>query len=398
MAFGAMGGAGGSWDDEEKKKRERLRNTNSVLGISGIGQMANEAAARNKASQEIRTPYNSTAESRASNAALLNKIGVEPTNPYVKGVPKPPAGDMGGRGVRAINNYSGNDTSDLENPIMNEMSRGNSGKGFGLSVDNNAAVAQPLAPAMGGNNSGFGFRVMPPPRKAYGEDSRRQALAMDIKPYKNGIGLTTGQVALKNSILNGDDEKYANEQYTTQMNAAQKLAQEGMSQSGANSRAQLAEVGANSRASQQLGFDAEKFQQVAEIDKRKLDMQQSNDGIKNFLPKRLNSLYEKYDAAESDEERSAIATQIQSLSGGSDKKSKPVVITQTGETPLPGDLGGVTKNPAIIYDQDTNSFINLPKAERGFGDPAMQALQARDDISIEEKERLANLYMDGGDI
>lgn len=44
MAFGAMGGAGGSWDDEEKKKRERLRNTNSVLGISGIGQMANEAA------------------------------------------------------------------------------------------------------------------------------------------------------------------------------------------------------------------------------------------------------------------------------------------------------------------------------------------------------------------
>ena len=89
MAFGAMGGAGGSWDDEEKKKRERLRNTNSVLGISGIGQMANEAAARNKASQEIRTPYNSTAESRASNAALLNKIGVDPTNPYVKGVPKP---------------------------------------------------------------------------------------------------------------------------------------------------------------------------------------------------------------------------------------------------------------------------------------------------------------------
>lgn len=398
MAFGAMGGAGGSWDDEEKKKRERLRNTNSVLGISGIGQMANEAAARNQAQQEVRTPYNPTPESRAKTDGILSGIGINTKNPYVTGVPKQPTGDMGGRGVRAINNYSSNDTSDLENPIMNEMSRGNNGKGFGLSVDNNAAVAKPLAPAMGGANGGFGFTVMPPPRKAYGEDSRRAALAMDIKPYKNGMGLTTGQVALKNSILNGDDEKYANEQYTTQMNAAQGITKAGMEQSGANSRAQLAEGGANSRTNQQLGFDAEKFQQIAALDNRKLDMQQSNDNVSNFAPKETNRLYKAFQAAETPEEQSAIREQMNILNGGGKDAEDYWVAIGGGERVIDADTGATEKLPDALLNRRTGAVNQQPTAERSFGDPAMQALQARDDITIKEKERLANLYMDGGDI
>ena len=303
------------------------------------------------------------------------------------------------------------DEANVLNPIYSEgVTRGNpNNKKFGLSVDNNAAVAQPIAPTMGGGSSARGFGVMAAPRKAYGEDSRRQALAMDIRPYaKMGGRLTTGQIALKNSIITGDDEKYANEQYQGQLSAAQKLAQEGMTQNGANSRAQLtesgansraelSELGANTRAGNQLGFDAEKFQQVAALDSRKLDMQQSNDNVSNFAPKEMNRLYKAFQAAETPEEQAAIREQMNILNGGSDKKSKSIVINQTGQTLSPDGLT-TTDNPAVIYNQDDNSFINIPQAERSFGDPAMQALQARDDITIKEKERLANLYMDGGDI
>ena len=395
MAFGAMGGAGGSWDDEEKKKRERLRNTNSVLGISGIGQMANEAAARNKASQEIRTPYNSTAESRASNAALLNKIGVDPTNPYVKGVPKPePANNY-------PSVYAGKQQSIPEEAISDtyvEQPQQTTPPRIGFNPVNNPQAIK---------NNGSGFRMPNAPRRTMAEQQEREALLRDASTAHKGAQngqLTANQMQLRAGII-GADDKYKNDQYGAQLSAASQMAQAQMSQDGANQRAVLGEVGTNARLNSQLGFDAAKFQQTAAaeqqrsgLDARRLDMEQANNDVANFAPKQLNALYEKYDAAQSDEDRSAIAKQIQALKGVSDKKSKPVVITQTGETPLPGDLGGVTKNPAIIYDQDTNSFINLPKAERGFGDPAMQALQARDDISIEEKERLANLYMDGGDI
>lgn len=292
------------------------------------------------------------------------------------------------------------DDASALNPVYNEgVTGGNSGKGFGLSVDNNPAVAKPLAPAMGGGNSGFGFRVMPPPRKAYGEDSRRQALAMDIKPYKNGMGLTTGQVALKNSILNGDDEKYANEQYTTQMNAAQGIAKAGMEQSGANSRAQLAERGAtsraelsergaNSRADQQLGFDAEKFQQIAALDKRKLDMQQSNDGVSNFLPKRLNSLYEKYDVAETDEERTAIATQIQSLSGANAKSDKEYWTNIGGGETLSADGLTSIKNPDILLNRNTGETRALPAEPIDYEtDPRAQAIINDRSLSKEDRRK-----------
>lgn len=395
MAFGAMGGAGGSWDDEEKKKRERLRNTNGVLGISGIGQMANEAAARNKASQEIRTPYNSTAESRASNAALLNKIGVDPTNPYVKGVPKPePANNY-------PSVYAGKQQSIPEEAISGtyvEQPQQTTPPRIGFNPVNNPQAIK---------NNGSGFRMPNAPRRTMAEQQERQALLRDASTAHKGAQngqLTASQMQLRAGII-GADDKYKNDQYGAQLGAASQMAQAQMSQDGANQRAVLGEAGTNARLNSQLGFDAAKFQQTAAaeqqrsgLDARRLDMEQANNDVANFAPKQLNALYEKYDAAQSDEDRSAIAKQIQALKGTADKKSKPVVITQTGESPLPGDLGGVTKNPAIIYDQDTNSFINLPKAERGFGDPAMQALQARDDISLEEKERLANLYMNGGDI
>lgn len=390
MAFGAMGGAGGSWDDEEKKKRERLRNTNSVLGISGIGQMANEAAARNKASQEIRTPYNSTAESRASNAALLNKIGVDPTNPYVKGVPKPePANNY-------PSVYAGKQQSIPEEAISGtyvEQPQQTTPPRIGFNPVNNPQAIK---------NNGSGFRMPNAPRRTMAEQQERQALLRDASTAHKGAQngqLTASQMQLRAGII-GADDKYKNDQYGAQLGAASQMAQAQMSQDGANQRAVLGEAGTNARLNSQLGFDAAKFQQTAAaeqqrsgLDARRLDMEQANNDVANFAPKQLNALYEKYDAAQSDEDRSAIARQIQALKGVADKKSKPIVITQTGESPLPGDLGGVKKNPSIIYDPDSNEFINLPKKEINFSDPEVLAIVGNRDLSDEEMQaQIAALY------
>lgn len=390
MAFGAMGGAGGSWDDEEKKKRERLRNTNSVLGISGIGQMANEAAARNKASQEIRTPYNSTPESRASNAALLNKIRVDPTNPYVKGVPKPePANNY-------PSVYAGKQQSIPEEAISGtyvEQPQQTTPPRIGFNPVNNPQAIK---------NNGSGFRMPNAPRRTMAEQQERQALLRDASTAHKGAQngqLTASQMQLRAGII-GADDKYKNDQYGAQLGAASQMAQAQMSQDGANQRAVLGEAGTNARLNSQLGFDADKFQQTAAaeqqrsgLDARRLDMEQANNDVANFAPKQLNALYEKYDAAQSDEDRSAIAKQIQALKGVADKKSKPIVITQTGESPLPGDLGGVKKNPSIIYDPDSNEFINLPKKEIDFSDPEVLAIVGNRDLSDEEMQaQIAALY------
>ena len=390
MAFGAMGGAGGSWDDEEKKKRERLRNTNSVLGISGIGQMANEAAARNKASQEIRTPYNSTAESRASNAALLNKIGIDPTNPYVKGVPKPePANNY-------PSVYAGKQQSVPDEAIPGtyvEQPQQTTPPRIGFNPVNNPQAIK---------NNGSGFRMPNAPRRTMAEQQERQALLRDASTAHKGAQngqLTASQMQLRAGII-GADDKYKNDQYGAQLGAASQIAQAQMSQDGANQRAVLGEAGTNARLNSQLGFDAAKFQQTAAaeqqrsgLDARRLDMEQANNDVANFAPKQLNALYEKYDAAQSDEDRSAIAKQIQALKGVADKKSKPIVITQTGESPLPGDLGGVKKNPSIIYDPDSSEFINLPKKEIDFSDPEVLAIVGNRDLSDEEMQaQIAALY------
>ncbi len=289
------------------------------------------------------------------------------------------------------------DDASVTNPVYAEgVTRGNpDNKKFGVSVDNNAAVAQPIAPTMGGGNSGFGFGVMAAPRKAYGEDSRRAVLAMDIKPHKNGAGLTTGQIALKNSILNGDDAKYANEQYTTQMNAAQKLAQEGMKQSGENSRAELDESGANSRASQQLGFDTAKFQQTAEqaqqensFNSRRLDMQQANNDVANHMPKQLNALYDKYAAAKTDDQKSAVAAQIQILKGSDANSDKEYWTSIGGGETLSADELTSVKNPDVLLNRNTGETRSIPLEPIDYAnDPRALAIKNNTSLSNEERRK-----------
>ena len=394
MALGMMGGAGGSWDDAEKKKRDREKegtfSFGSALGIQGIGQYANEAARRNQASQETRTAYNPTAQSRAENAATLKGLGINTANPYVTGVPKPEP-------VNQPSFFTGT-TASTKQPITESY------------VDKDTASAPPRLGFDPVNNTqtikatsnNIGFRMPNAPRRTMAEQQERQALLRDAstayKGAQNGQ-LTANQMQLRAGIISAED-KYKNEQYGAQLGAASQMAQAQMSQDGANARAELGEAGTNARLNTQLGFDAGKFQQTvaaeqqrSELDARRLDIDQANNDVANFAPKQLNALYEKFDAAQSDEDRNAIAKQIQLLKGTPDKKSKPVVITQTGESPIPGGLGGVKKNPSIIYDPDTGSFTNLPEKEVNFSDPEVLAIIGNRDLSDEEMQaQIAALY------
>lgn len=414
MMTGSGGGGNNKWTEDQQWEMKKAKQKammargqgpdprglgNGALGIAGIGSYAQQQANQGTAAQPTYpTPadlpkYNSLADKQQGQRdafANIQKLGFGMGYSVKPNVPQKPISDMRGQGVSAPNANTATSSIDDIQPTYQEsdntggiLKGDGGGKRPGLSIDNNAAVAQPLAPQMGGTNSARGFGVMAAPRKAYGEDSRRAAIRMDIKPYKGMNGrLTTGQIALNDAIRKGDDEKYENQRYGVQIGMAQTLAQEGMQQAGANSRAQLTESGANSRANNQLGFDAGKFQQIAAIDKRKLDMQQSNDGVKNFLPKRLNSLYEKYDAAETPDEKSAIAAQIQSLNGGS-KPQSPVVVSQTGEST---DGMTTTKNPAMVYLPDTNEWVQTPA--RKMTEAEAIAVANDPNKSDEEKQQL----------
>lgn len=244
-------------------------------------------------------------------------------------------------------------------------------------------------------NGNFGMPAAP--RKAYGEDSRRAALAMDIKPYaKMGGRLTSKQIALKNSIMTGDDEKYANERYAAQLGASSQVAKSRMEQEGANSRAELGEFGSNNRFNSQLGFDANKFQQtVAQqqqsnaLDERRLGLAQENQDVQNFAPKQLNALYERYDAAKTDDDRTVIAQQIQALKGTGDKSdSEYWTSISGGERVLDADTGATEKLPDILLNRNTGETRTIPTEPIDYStDPRAQAIINDRSLSKEERRK-----------
>lgn len=423
MMTGSGGGGNNRWTDDQEWERKKAHQRammargqgpdpkglgNGALGVANVGAFAQQQASRGAAAKpSYPTPadlpkYNSLAERQQGQRdafANIQKPGFGMGYSVKPNVPRKPIDDIAPNTNAATSSIDDIQPTYQESDNTGGILKGDGGgKRPGLSIDNNAAVAQPLAPAMGGGNGGFGFRVMPPPRKAYGEDSRRAALAMDIKPYKNGMGLTTGQVALKNSILNGDDEKYANEQYQGQLSAAQKMAQEGMQQAGENSRAQLTESGANSRANNQLGFDAEKFQQIAAIDKRKLDMQQSNDKIANYGVKKLNELRESWFNAETPEEKSAIAEQMAILNPkGSDDKGNYIAVS--GGQEVDPETGATYDLPMKSFNKDTGVFTDQNEGEMSpKTKTSLTKIAASGKYSQQELTEIFAIAKSGGDI
>lgn len=148
--------------------------------------------------------------------------------------------------------------------------RGNpNNKSFGLSV---VPTADKAPATIAPSNGGRGFGMPNAPTRGWGERQERESLLRDAstayKGSQNGQ-LTAKQMELRAGII-GADDKYKNDQYTTQVNAASQLAQSQMAQDGANQRDVLGESGSDSRLDKQLGFDAEKLKSDAAMSQQKL--------------------------------------------------------------------------------------------------------------------------------
>lgn len=256
-------------------------------------------------------------------------------------------------------------------------------------------VNNPQAIKSTGSNNGF--RMPNAPTRSWSERQEREALLRDAstayKGAQNGQ-LTASQMQLRAGIV-GANDKYKNDQYGAQLSAASQLAQTQMSQDGANERAALGEVNANSRFNSQLGFDAGKFQQAAEqqqqangLASRRLDIEQGNSDITNFAPKQLNALYEKYDIAQSDEDRSAIAAQIQALKGTNPKSDKEYWTNIGGGETLSADGLTSVKNPDILLNRNTGETRELPIEPIDYeSDPRAQAIINDRSLSKDERRK-----------
>lgn len=148
--------------------------------------------------------------------------------------------------------------------------RGNpDNKSFGLSV---VPTADKAPATIAPSNGGRGFGMPNAPTRGWSERQERESLLRDAstayKGSQNGQ-LTAKQMELRAGII-GADDKYKNDQYTTQVNAASQLAQSQMAQDGANQRAVLGESGSDNRLNTQLGFNAEKLKSDAELTQQKL--------------------------------------------------------------------------------------------------------------------------------
>ena len=247
------------------------------------------------------------------------------------------------------------------------------------------------------SNGGNGFRMPNAPTRTWSERQEREALLRDsstaYKGSQNGQ-LTAKQMELRAGII-GADDKYKNDQYGAQLSAASQMAQAQMSQDGANQRAVLGETGTNARLNSQLGFDAAKFQQTAEqqqqangLASRRLDIEQGNSDIANFAPKQLNALYEKYDIAQSDDDRSAIAAQIQALKGTNTKSDKEYWTNISGGETLSADGLTSVKNPDILLNRNTGETSVLPAEPIDYEtDPRAQAIINDRSLSKDERRK-----------
>ena len=267
-------------------------------------------------------------------------------------------------------------------------------KSFGLSITptpDRDPIAD-FAKATQSEQPNLGFNIPRAPMRSWSERQEREALLRDVstayKGSQNGQ-LTANQMELRAGII-GADDKYKNDQYTSQLGAASQVAQTQAQQTGANARAALTEVGSNSRLNTQLGFDTDKFQRTAAqqeqqlgLDSRRLDIEQANNEVQNLGTKSINNLYEKYQSAKTDDQKSEIAAQIRDLKGTALETDNWTNIG--GGERLSDDGFTSTKNPDILLNRNTGETKAIPKEPIDFiRDPRALAILRNRDLSDDE--------------
>ena len=352
-----MTAADREWEAKKAKQRAEMARGkgpdpttlgNSALGIQGIGQQVREASGRNQSRQPTYPSpadlpkYASLAGAQAGRKQAMDNL-LSPgfgqgyfANPKPTAAPSAPA-------VTAPT--SDKAIADAENPIYNTtndpISAEQGGKSYGLSITpspDKPNAAQAFAQSLQGNSGQQGFDIPNAPRRGIQGIKERDALIKQASTVQAGArGITAAQMGVLAGLQNNDD-KFANDQYQAQLGAASNMAQAQVRESNANARAALGEVSAAERQGQQLGFDAEKFQQSAALDNRRLDIAQGDSDIKNFTTKERNQLYKQWEAAETDEDKNAILAKMNTLSGtGGGEKWKAIKGAQTIQNGLPVD-------------------------------------------------------------
>ena len=354
-----MTAADREWEAKKAKQRAEMARGkgpdpttlgNSALGIQGIGQQAREAANRDQSRQPTYpTPadlpkYDSLAGAQAGRKQAMDNL-LSPgfgQGYFAKPNPKPTAAPAAPAVTTPTSDKA---IADAENPIYNTtndpISAEQGGKSYGLSITpspDKPNAAQAFAQALQGNAGQPGFGVPNAPRRGIQGIKERDALIKQASTVQAGArGITAAQMGVLAGLQNNDD-KFANDQYQAQLGAASNMAQAQVRESNANARAALGEVSAAERQGQQLGFDAEKFQQSAALDNRRLDIAQGDSDIKNFTTKERNQLYKQWEAAETDEDKNAILAKMNTLSGtGGGEKWKAIKGAQTIQNGLPVD-------------------------------------------------------------
>lgn len=323
---------------------------------------------------------------------------------YEKNAPKPAAAPMSDK---ELNSALTTVTSEDNSPISAEQ--GN--KSFGLSIyegginKKTAAEDFAIANAAPQANQQQGFGMPQAPRRSMAEEQERQNLLRQATTVQKGAnGITAAQMGVQSSLQSNSD-KLANDNYQAQLGVASSLTQAQMREQGSNARAALGESAAGERQQAQLGFDADKLEQSASIDNRKLDMEQANSDIANKGPKMLNDLYDSLAVAESsskaattDEEKaaaaqesSAIAAQIRAINGN-EKPENWVVIK--GESGYDANGNAFTK-PDMVMDKTTGQMKPVEYDDFVYdleNNPEAQAINADRTLSPEEKiKKLAAL-------
>lgn len=354
-----MTAADREWEAKKAKQRAEMARGkgpdpttlgNSALGIQGIGQQVREASVRNQSRQPTYPSpadlpkYDSLAGAQAGRKQAMDNL-LSPgfgQGYFANPNPKPTAAPSAPAVTAPTSDKA---IADAENPIYNTtndpISAEQGGKSYGLSITpspDKPNAAQAFAQALQGNAGQQGFDIPNAPRRGIQGIKERDALIKQASTVQTGArGITAAQMGVLAGLQNNDD-KFANDQYQAQLGAASNMVQAQVRESNANARAALGEVSAAERQGQQLGFDAEKFQQSAALDDRRLDIAQGDSDIKNFTTKERNQLYKQWEAAETDEDKNAILAKMNTLSGtGGGEKWKAIKGAQTIQNGLPVD-------------------------------------------------------------
>lgn len=188
------------------------------------------------------------------------------------------------------------------------------------------------------------------------EKGKRDALARQIN---SAIDPRRGPTAKQANMLLqlSSDNPNALDVYKTDANNAAALQREAMGQAGQNYRTELGEQGTNNRFNANLGFDAQKFNATNDLANREFNLNATEKGFGIRNSARLEKLYEKYDKAETDEDRKSIQEKINRYAGNKADTGKDRYMTVGGGQVYDKE-SGLINQPQQLFDTQTQQFVN----------------------------------------